>query len=209
MLTHNQDRAVAFGNAGDRALNLRLNRGKLSGRSERFRLPFCALDGCTARHEGTWIHVPALAMRLPNLSDRTRNVHSMRHIHSWEHFQEERLLRGRKGFSLLAGRIVTLISQESGKSFPLARQSWFRMPGNSWRIHLDGAVPLSASRLLRRSVYRTEMPQVPLRRIWPKSYKRRRLPRILGFFETLALHGVRYSSARSWWRCTTACWRNW
>jgi hypothetical protein len=29
MLTHDQDRAVAFGNAGNRALNLRLNRGKL------------------------------------------------------------------------------------------------------------------------------------------------------------------------------------
>jgi hypothetical protein len=40
MLPHNQKRAIAFGNAGDRALNLHFNRGKLSRWDERFRVPF-------------------------------------------------------------------------------------------------------------------------------------------------------------------------
>jgi hypothetical protein len=44
-LTHNQNRAVAFGNTGDGALNLPLNRCKLSFRGERFRLPFRGWDG--------------------------------------------------------------------------------------------------------------------------------------------------------------------
>jgi hypothetical protein len=51
VLTHDQNRAFAFGNTGDRALNLPLNRGKLSFGDERFRLPLRALDGCKVGHE--------------------------------------------------------------------------------------------------------------------------------------------------------------
>jgi hypothetical protein len=47
MLAHDQDRAIALGNAADCALNLGLNWGK------RFRLSLHALDGCTACHEGS------------------------------------------------------------------------------------------------------------------------------------------------------------
>ena len=47
MLTHNQDWAVAFRNAGNCALNLRLNWSKWSA------LPFHALDGCIACHGGS------------------------------------------------------------------------------------------------------------------------------------------------------------
>jgi hypothetical protein len=53
VLTHNQNRAVAFGNTGDRALNLPLNRSKLSCGDEWFRLPLSVLDGSNARHEGS------------------------------------------------------------------------------------------------------------------------------------------------------------
>jgi hypothetical protein len=45
----------------------------------------------------------------------------MGYIRSWERFEEERLLKRRKDFSLLRDRIVTLISLESGKSFPFGR----------------------------------------------------------------------------------------
>ena len=47
MFTHDQHRAVALGDAGNRTLNLRLDRGK------RFRLPFYALDGCNGCHKGS------------------------------------------------------------------------------------------------------------------------------------------------------------
>ncbi len=122
--------------------------------------------------------------------------YSTRYIRPWEHFQEEALLRGRKDFSLLAGRIVTLISLESGKSFPLARQSWFPMPGNSWRIPLGLSGSTFGIPIAKEMVYRIGMPQVPLRRIWPKSYTDAGdYEESLVFFKTLILHGVRHSSA--------------
>ena len=55
MLTHDQDRAVALGNADNRALNLRLNGGKRFRRGKRLRLSLHALDGCTACHEESWV----------------------------------------------------------------------------------------------------------------------------------------------------------
>jgi hypothetical protein len=45
MLTHDQNRAVALGDAEDGALNLRLNGGKGSDRGKRFRLSLHGLDG--------------------------------------------------------------------------------------------------------------------------------------------------------------------
>jgi hypothetical protein len=54
-LTHDQDRAVAHGNAGNGALNLRFNRGK------RFSLSFNTLDDCTSGHERSWLLHPCIS----------------------------------------------------------------------------------------------------------------------------------------------------
>jgi hypothetical protein len=50
-LTHNKNWAVAFGNTGDGAQNLPLNRRNLSFGGERFRLPFRGWHGWKVGHE--------------------------------------------------------------------------------------------------------------------------------------------------------------
>ena len=60
-LAQNQDRAIGFGNPGDRVLSARL--GSMGGS----RLPFSIVDHCNCCHLGTKLHV-VFSTQVPNLT---------------------------------------------------------------------------------------------------------------------------------------------